>query len=210
MESQETLINQVPPQKYYFSLNSVKKTTLFLSTTTPNAPTYTVSTDLKTDKHTEVKDAHGDVIAVWSRKDLLPDTIAWPGREGGNSTAVKNWLKKGDGADGIPVHTLNTAAGPIVFRSSAKHRVGAYFPSKLASAASTDETEAIAYLVPKTEEHNLALVLSAPAQATDVRDEIMVAVLILEHKLRMADTAISVGGGKFEQNKTVAGYYVST
>ena len=209
MDSQVTLVRPAPPKKYYFSHNSVKKTSLYLSTVTPSAPTYVISTDLETDKRTEFKDANGNVLAVWTRKDILPDTIAWPAKDSG-STSVSKWLKKVEGADGTPVHTLTTPAGSIIFRSSAKHRVGAYISSTLASSPSVDEAEAIAYLALNANNNNPEIVLNAPAQAEDVEDQVVVAILMLEHKLRMTDTSISVGGGKFEQNRTIAGYYVST
>jgi len=189
MESQETLVNPSPPARYHFSSDSVKNTRIFSSTGSPASPTYTITTDNKAEKRTEVRNARGDVVAVWTRKDLLSDTIAWAGRYGGKSTPVNKWLKKVDGADGLPVHALTTPFGPILFHSSLKHRVAAYLPSTFASTSSIGEAQPIAYLTPRAQGCNPALVLSTPAQAEDIRDEIVLAILVLEHKLRTSDMA---------------------
>ena len=189
MESQETLVNPAPPMRYYFSSSDVRNTQIF-SAGSLAYPIYTTVTDAKTDKRTEMKNAQGDVVAVWTRRDILSDTISWPRRDGGKSTTTNRWLKKADGADGTVAYSLITPVGPVLFRSSAKHRIGVYLLSPLASASSIDETDSIAYLDSVTEGHAPSLVISAQAEAEAIRDEIVLAILVLGHKFRITDTPL--------------------
>lgn len=98
MESTLTLVNLVPATPYYFSVNNMKNATIFAQ---QSPALYTISTDLKSDKHTTVTDARsGRLIAAIERKDILSDTIAFPDRNGGAPLGIHKWLKGSKLADG--------------------------------------------------------------------------------------------------------------
>ncbi|KIJ63420.1 hypothetical protein HYDPIDRAFT_182363 [Hydnomerulius pinastri MD-312] len=198
MNSTTTLVNPVPATPYYFSTNSMKNATIF---TRESHPLYTVSTDLKADKHTKISDARtGQLIAAIDRKDILSDTITFPNRSGGASVSVHKWLQKSKLADGYPVHLMETSFGRYVWKSDAKYRVGLY--------TEDNPVKPLAYLQLASATQNFALVLESAAEP--FRDDVIIGFLILEQRLRVADRNISVGGGKFEQKRTVLGHYVQT
>ena len=166
-------------------MNSMRNTTLFQGSRTNTV--YTVRTDAKTGKRTELCDGEGNVIAVWTRKDILPDTISWPRREGMPSMSVNKWLWKTQLPDKTQVHSVESALGKLVWRTeSTGHRHAVYLSPRL--------SRPIAFFTPRTETSSLALVLDAPAEA--VRDDIVLSALILEHRLRVAYNAISAVGAQ--------------
>ncbi|KAH7917820.1 hypothetical protein BV22DRAFT_1100827 [Leucogyrophana mollusca] len=196
MDSTLTLVNPTSPTQYYFSASSLKNTSIFVK---PSRPVYTVTTALKADKRTELKDARtGRTIAIWERREFLPDTIAFPDRDNGSTAHVNKWLDKTKLSDGYPVHVMQTAHGSLVWKSNAEYRLGLYPNDNL--------DQPLAYYQLNIPGENPALVIESAGE--QIRDDIIASFLILEQRLRMLDKNINVGGGKLEQNRTVFGHYV--
>lgn len=66
----------------------------------------------------------------------------------------------------------------------------------------------IAHLQQGTRTQNFAVIMQGEAEL--IRDDVIISFLILEQRLRISEKNIIVGGGKFEQNRTVLGYHVNT
>jgi hypothetical protein len=67
----------------------------------PALPLYSVVTDRKSDKRTDIFDARADrLLARIDRRDILPDTITFPGRNDGSSINLSKWLQKSKLDDG--------------------------------------------------------------------------------------------------------------
>ncbi|KIJ10824.1 hypothetical protein PAXINDRAFT_172043 [Paxillus involutus ATCC 200175] len=198
MDSTLTLVNPIPATQYYFSANSMKNTTVFVH---QSRPLYNVSTELKSDKQTRVSDAHtGRLIALVERREIFSDTVTFPNQNGGQALSIHKWLQKSKLADGYTVHLMQTSHRQYIWKSDSRHRLGLYKES--------DQTQPIAYLQPVSATQNFALVLESSAEA--FRDDVLVAFLILEQRLRISERNVNVGGGKFEANKTVLGHYAQT
>ncbi|EIW83814.1 hypothetical protein CONPUDRAFT_135515 [Coniophora puteana RWD-64-598 SS2] len=172
-------------------MNSMRSTTLFQGSRSNIV--YTVRTDTKTGKRTELCNGQGNVIAVWTRRDILPDTISWPQREGMPSMTVNKWLWKTQLPDKAQVHAVESPHGKLVWRTETTgHRHAVYLSPRL--------SRPIAYFTPKTEATSLALVLDSSAEPT--RDDIVLSALILEHRLRTAYNAISAVGAQSSHSKS--------
>jgi hypothetical protein len=71
----------------------------------PAHPLYSVVTDAKSDKHTEIFDAHANrLLAQIDRRDILPDTVTFPDRNDGSSINLSKWLQKSKLGDGTYVY----------------------------------------------------------------------------------------------------------
>ncbi|KAH7905303.1 hypothetical protein BJ138DRAFT_1165041 [Hygrophoropsis aurantiaca] len=206
MDSTLTLVNPSPPTQYTFSTNNIKNAVIFARPfPSPGQAqraqnVYTVSTELKSDKRTELTDtASGRLVAVWERRDILPDTVTFPDRDNGSTTSVSKWLSKGKLPDGMPVHVMQTAYGPLVWKSDATYRLGLFIENNLLQPVAYYQLDLHANA-------NANLVIDANAE--QIRTDIIFSFIILEQRLRVSDRNINVGGGKFEMNRTVLGHHV--
>ncbi|KAH0830101.1 hypothetical protein J3R83DRAFT_1438 [Lanmaoa asiatica] len=180
--------------------SNMKNTTLFANT----GPLCTITTNLIPDADTDI--ATGRVV-------VRPVT-AQPPTLGGSLLSQST-----------PMHAMQTSARKLVWKSDATHRLGVShlrpssfslmrrmsLPSPIELYQRLDDhtqPQCIAYLQPASPSHPLTLFLDPTAEP--FRDEILVICLILEQCLHIAERNINVGGGKFEQNKTVFGLYVYT
>jgi len=99
MQSTTAPSNPPTPISYNFSVNDMKNTKIFNNQ--PAQPLYSVVTDAKSDKRTDIFDARANrVLAHIDRRDILPDTITFPDRNGGSSINLNKWLQKSKLQDG--------------------------------------------------------------------------------------------------------------
>lgn len=67
----------------------------------PALPLYSVVTDKKSDKRTDIIDVRADrLLARIERRDILPDTITFPDRNDGSTINLSKWLQKSKLDDG--------------------------------------------------------------------------------------------------------------
>jgi hypothetical protein len=66
----------------------------------------------------------------------------------------------------------------------------------------------VAHLQQGSRTQNFAVIMQGEAEL--IRDDVIVSFLILEQRLRISEKHIDVGGGKFDQNRTVLGHHVNT
>lgn len=194
-----TPTNPTPPKSYNFSREDMKNTKIFNNQ--PASPLYSVVTDIKSDKRTDIFDARGNrLLARVDRRDILPDTITFPNRNNGSSINLSKWLQKSKLEDGHHVHSIETAHGTYVWKSNADYRLALYRKGDMSSP--------VAHLQRGTRTQNFAVIMQGEAEL--IRDDVIVSFLILEQRLRISEKHIDVGGGKFEQNRTVLGLHVNT
>ncbi|KAG1749428.1 hypothetical protein EDB19DRAFT_1893514 [Suillus lakei] len=185
MQATTTPTDPVPPKSYNFSREDMKNTKIFNNQ--PASPLYLVVTDIKSDKRTDIFDARGNrLLARIDRRDILPDTITFPDRNRGSSINLNKWLQKSKLENGHHIHSIETTPGTYVWKSDADYRLALYRKGDMSN--------------PRTQ--NFARRL--------IRDDVIVSFLILEQRLRISERNINVGGGKFEQNRTVLGHHVNT
>jgi hypothetical protein len=197
MQVTTTPTKPVPPKSYNFSLENMKNTKIFNNQ--PASPLYSVVTDTKSDKRTEIFDARGNhLLARIDRRDILPDTITFPNRNNGSSINLNKWLQKSKLDDGHHIHSIETAHGTYVWKSDADYRLALY--------RKDDMTNPVAHLQRGTRTQNFAVIMQGEAEL--IRDDVIVSFLILEQRLRISEKNIIVGGGKFEQNRMVLGHRV--
>lgn len=99
MQPTTTPADPPAPKSYNFSPVDMKNTKIFNNQ--PALPLYSVVTDLKSDKRTEIFDARADrLLARIERNNILPDTITFPSRNDGSSINLSRWLQKGKLEDG--------------------------------------------------------------------------------------------------------------
>ncbi|KAG0701080.1 hypothetical protein DFH29DRAFT_982856 [Suillus ampliporus] len=199
MQSTTTLVNPAPPKSYNFSLENMKNTKIFNNQ--PASPLYSVVTDIKSDKRTDIFDARANrLLARIDRRDILPDNITFPDRNSGSSINLSKWLQKSKLETGHHVHSIETAHGTYVWKSDANYRLALYRKG--------DMSNPVAHLQLGSRTQNFAVIMQGEAEL--IRDDVIVSFLILEQRLRVFEKNIEVGGGKFEQNRTVLGHYVNT
>lgn len=167
----------------------------------PASPLYSVVTDIKSDKRTDIFDARGNrLLARVDKRDILPDTITFPNRNNGSSINLSKWLQKSKLEDGHHVHSIETAHGTYVWKSDANYRLALYRKGDMSSP--------VAHLQQGSRTQNFAVIMQGEAEL--IRDDVIVSFLILEQRLRISEKHIDVGGGKFDQNRTVLGHHVNT
>lgn len=194
-----TPTNPTPPKSYNFSREDMKNTKIFNNQ--PALPLYSVVTDIKSDKRTDIFDARGNrLLARVDRRDILPDTITFPNRNNGSSINLSKWLQKSKLEDGHHVHSIETAHGTYVWKSNADYRLALYRKGDMSSP--------VAHLQQGTRTQNFAVIMQGEAEL--IRDDVIVSFLILEQRLRISEKNIDGGGGKFQQNRTVLGHHVNT
>ncbi|KAH7919500.1 hypothetical protein BV22DRAFT_1022894 [Leucogyrophana mollusca] len=183
MESTATLVNIAPPTQYFFSTPDIKDAILFAH---HSHPLYFVTSDLK---HMEIKDAQsGRIIAVWSRRELLPDTVTFPHRNEGHPVNVNKWLKKIQLPDGLHGYIMDTDWGPYTWKVISRYRY------KLFTDSDADRVLATVSHKPKPSSNYRALILESIAEP--VRDDIVVAYLIQRQRLILEDKAMDLCVGK--------------
>ncbi|KAF9228898.1 hypothetical protein BS17DRAFT_841029 [Gyrodon lividus] len=111
-------------------------------------------------------------------------------RNGGQAISVHKWLQKSKLAVGYTVPLMQTSFGQHIWKSDSGYRLW----------VSLEES-----FPPTT---NFALVLESSVEP--LRDDVLVAFLILKQRLRISDMNINIGSGKFEANETVLGQYAQT
>ncbi|OAX39455.1 hypothetical protein K503DRAFT_769490 [Rhizopogon vinicolor AM-OR11-026] len=163
----------------------------------PALPLYSVVTDIKSDKRTDIFDARANnLLAHIDRRDILPDTITFPDRNDGSSINISKWLHKSKLEDGNHIHAIETTCGSYVWKKDATYRLVLY--------RKDDMSNHVAHLQQGTRTQNFAVIMQPEAQL--IRDDVIISFLILEQRLRVSEKNINIGGGKFEQNRTLLGH----
>lgn len=200
MQAASASTNPVPPKSYNFSLEDMKNTKIFNNQ--PASPLYSVVTDIKSDKRTDIFDVRGNrLLARVDRRDILPDTITFPNRNSGSSIHLSKWLQKSKLEDGHHIHSIETAHGTYVWKSDAAYRLALYRKG--------DMSKPVAHLQQGTRTQNFAVIMQEEAEL--IRDDVIVSFLILEQRLRISEKHIVVGGAAMlEQSRTVLGNHVNT
>ncbi|KAJ8587867.1 hypothetical protein M405DRAFT_793793 [Rhizopogon salebrosus TDB-379] len=189
-----------PPalKSYNFSPVDMKNTKIFNNQ--PALPLYSVVTDLKSDKRTEIFDARADrLLARIERNNILPDTITFPSRNDGSSINLSRWLQKGKLEDGHQIHAIETGHGTYMWKSDRELRLALY--------RKDDMSNHVAHLQEGSRTQNFAVIMQPEAQL--IRDDVIISFLILEQRLRVSEKNVNVGGGKYDQNRTLLGHIVN-
>ncbi|KAG2134502.1 hypothetical protein DEU56DRAFT_409007 [Suillus clintonianus] len=179
MQSTTTPENPAPPKSYNFSLDNMKNTKIFNNQ--PASPLYSVVTDVKSDKHTDIFDLRGNrLLARIDRRDILPDTITFPYRNGGYSIYLSKWLQKSKLENGHHIHAIETALGTYVWKSDAEYRLALYRKG--------DMSKPVVHLQQGTRTQNFAVIMQGEAEL--IRDDVIVSFLMLEQRLRISEKNI--------------------
>ncbi|KAH7905694.1 hypothetical protein BJ138DRAFT_1017377 [Hygrophoropsis aurantiaca] len=186
MDSTTTLVNIAPPTEYFISGPTLKDAIVYDH---HSRPLYFVTSDLK---HMVIKSAEsGRTIAVWNRRDLLLDTVAFSCRNGGLPIHVSKWMKKTKLRDGTPAFVMDTEWGPYVWKIISSHRHKLY--------TDFDATKSVASVTmePKSSSSYRALVIESMAEP--IRDDIIVSYLIQRQRLLVEEKAIDLymGAARF-------------
>ncbi|KAJ7753142.1 hypothetical protein B0H14DRAFT_2635640 [Mycena olivaceomarginata] len=89
-------------------------------------PAYIISTD-EQNSCTELRTAGtGELLARITRKDVLPDSIAFPNVNGNKEMRLAKWLKKSKLADGSSTFDVETEHGTFFLRAHPVHRLALY------------------------------------------------------------------------------------
>ncbi|KAJ7488276.1 hypothetical protein FB451DRAFT_734368 [Mycena latifolia] len=164
-----------------FERNSMLSTTV----TRGGSPLYAISTD-QHGSTTEVRAPGTDTLLVRiARRDILPDTIAFPADANSKPMRLSKWLKRSTLVDGFPAATFDTPAGAWVLRTHPVYRLAVY---------TADLTRIIAHWQPDAA---MVLVLAKGTTldaASEVR--ILAAFLYEEQRMRVADRNGEVAASK--------------
>jgi hypothetical protein len=96
MDSAATLVNFAPPTYYFMTSTTLVNSTIY---SRPDIPLYTITSD---GKQTKISDHRtpGRIIATFHQREILPNTISFPERNGGAPISVQKWLRKSKLPDG--------------------------------------------------------------------------------------------------------------
>ncbi|KAJ7486950.1 hypothetical protein FB451DRAFT_1228389 [Mycena latifolia] len=180
MDSQLTLVVTAPTRRLLFNTDSMKNATLFLDFA--SVPAYTISTDSK-NSCTELRAAStGELLARITRKDVLPDTIAFPQVDGGTEMRMSKWLRKTALPDGSPAHVMDTEHGKYFLKSNPVHRLALFSEHEL-------ETP-VAHWEHRDDTLPPVLVIQSGSTAWGAtQPQIIAAFIVREFKLRMTEKA---------------------
>ncbi|KAJ6453717.1 hypothetical protein C8R45DRAFT_846894 [Mycena sanguinolenta] len=191
MDSQLTLVKLPPPVCLTFSTNSMINVTLYRD----SQPAYLISTDLRIGgSTTEIRAAgNTEVLARVTRKEVLPDTIAFPHIKGGEEMRLSKWLHRCKSPDDSDAHAIETDVGSCVL----KKWHSAY---RLALFAKYDLETPVAHWERENTIHPLSLVLYPGTE--NFHPQIIAAFTIMELKMRRAENAQAVRFSRFAARST--------
>ncbi|KAG2348184.1 hypothetical protein BDR05DRAFT_956695 [Suillus weaverae] len=118
MDSATTLVNPAPPTSYFMTGTNLKNVTFYAH---PGTPLYTITND---GKQTIVNDLRtpGRIVAIFHQREILPNTISFPERNGSAPISVQKWLRRTKLADGTTAFVMRTDYGPYVWKMISSHR----------------------------------------------------------------------------------------
>ncbi|KAJ7879375.1 hypothetical protein B0H13DRAFT_2346127 [Mycena leptocephala] len=91
-----------------------------------SGPAYTLSIDTS-NVHTELRAAGtGELLARIARKEIIPDTIAFPALNGGREMRSTKWLTKSKLSDGCSAHVIKTKHGNFTLKTHPVHRLALF------------------------------------------------------------------------------------
>ncbi|KAF7360058.1 hypothetical protein MVEN_00733900 [Mycena venus] len=188
MDSQLTLVPVAPAVRLMFSKDSMKNATLFLD----SVPIYVISTDAQ-NACTELRAAGsggGELLARITRKEILPDAVAFPALNGGKEIRLAKWLKKSKLADGSSTHVINTFTvhGTFFLMAHPVHRLALFQEDDLQKPiAQWERVNGTGTSSPP-----IIVIEAGPWEVESLRPCIIAAFIVQEFKMRMKEQAGSV------------------
>ncbi|OAX39453.1 hypothetical protein K503DRAFT_799641 [Rhizopogon vinicolor AM-OR11-026] len=182
MDSATTLVNPGPPTYYFLTSTNLANTTIY---TRPDIPLYTI-TDTSDGKLTKINDQRtpGRTIATFHQREILPNTVSFPERNGGAPISVQKWLRRSKLADGTTGFVMETDYGPYVWKIVSRHRQKVY--------AQCDLTRPIASCSLHPTLSNGRPAFSLEYDAEPLREDIVVAYLLQRQRVMSEDKAIEL------------------
>ncbi|KAJ7761634.1 hypothetical protein B0H14DRAFT_377847 [Mycena olivaceomarginata] len=175
MDSQLTLVNASPPVCLMFSTDSMINATLHRD----SQPAYTITTELQ-GSTTEIRTAGtSQLLARITRREVLPDIIAFPNINGGKDMRLGKWMRRCKLPDGSHAHFIETEVGTCVLK---KHRV-----NRLALFTEFDAETPVAHWERADQASPLSLMLYSGTE--NFHPQIIAAFTVQELKMRMAEKA---------------------
>ncbi|KAF9233800.1 hypothetical protein BU15DRAFT_79780 [Melanogaster broomeanus] len=183
MDSLVTLVNPASQTPYFLSNTRLKDAVIYAR---PDVPLYKVTSD---SKQIQISDGctPGRVIAVLHRRELLPDTVSFPGRIGGTRISVQKWLRRTKLPDGSSAYVMETSYGRYIWKVVSGHH-HEIFPDY-----DPDGVIASVHLHQTLSPAQPALVLHSRAEP--LRDDLVVAYLIQMNKVMTEDRALNLFAG---------------
>ncbi|KAJ7453330.1 hypothetical protein B0H11DRAFT_2071820 [Mycena galericulata] len=185
MDSQLTLVPTTPSVYLSFSHNSMKNATLFLGAT----PVYTISTDPQVSS-TEIRaSGTSELLAHIATKPILPDTIAFPGINGGKEIRLTKWSRKSKLPDGSSIHIISTDHGNFFLKIHPVHRLALF-------REDDPETPVAHWQYPMANNIDNELPLPTLILTGAIRDadraQVIAAFIVREFRVRMKEEASRV------------------
>ncbi|KAG0701078.1 hypothetical protein DFH29DRAFT_928974 [Suillus ampliporus] len=180
MDSATTLVNPAPPTPYFMTSTNLKNATIYAH---PAVPLYTITSD---GRQTVINDRRtpGRIVAIFHRREILPNTVSFPGRNGGAPISVQKWLRKTKLADGTTAFVMGTDYGPYVWKIISSHRQKVYAQCDL------DRPIASCSLQATLSNGKPAFLLEYDAEP--LREDILVAYLLQRQRVMSEDRLIDV------------------
>ncbi|KAJ7142622.1 hypothetical protein C8R44DRAFT_760891 [Mycena epipterygia] len=177
MDSQLTLVTASPAISLIFSRDSMTNATLLVDA----ASRYTISSNSQ-NSITEIRAADTTkLLAQIFRRDILPDTIAFPSVNAGKGIRMSKWLRKTKLLDGSVGYVIETEEhGNFVLRV---HR-----QLRLALFREDDLDTPVAHWQRSSDTAAPALILQAGTW-NSVRPQIIAAFIVQEFRMRMEEKA---------------------
>ncbi|KAJ7637495.1 hypothetical protein B0H17DRAFT_837030, partial [Mycena rosella] len=119
MESQFTLVTATPPIYLKFGSDSMINTTISMN----SRPAYTLSMALQGSTTDLSALRTSELLARISRKEILPNTIAFPSVNNGKEIRLSKWMSRQKLSDGLHVHLIETEIGKCFLRKHSVHRL---------------------------------------------------------------------------------------
>ncbi|KAJ7681695.1 hypothetical protein B0H17DRAFT_1230199 [Mycena rosella] len=119
MDSQLTLVTATPRIYLKFGSDSMINTTIFMN----SRPAYTLSTALQGSTTDLSASRMSELLARISRKEILPNTIAFPSVNNGKEIRLSKWMSRQKLSDGLHVHLIETEIGKCFLRKHSVHRL---------------------------------------------------------------------------------------
>ncbi|KAK7039874.1 peptide methionine sulfoxide reductase [Favolaschia claudopus] len=194
MDSQLTLVNATPPICLTFSRNSMINTTLFRDET--RHPAYTLTTELRGSATNLHCSATGKLLARVTRRELLPDVLAFPDIDNDaklKEVRLSKWMRRCKLPDGSHAHIIVSEMGNCVLKKDLLHRLALFTEYDLSTPIAHWDVS-----VPGS----LSLVLYPGTE--NFHPQILVAFTVQELKMRMAEKADLVAQSRAAaQSKTL-------
>ncbi|KAH7890158.1 hypothetical protein F5I97DRAFT_1850553 [Phlebopus sp. FC_14] len=182
MDSEITLVNPGPPTPYFLSSSDLRDAVIYAQ---PAIPLYRITSD---SKYIRINDglAPGRIIAILHRRELLPNTVSFPGRGKGTPLNLQKWLRKTKSSHGGISYVMNTEYGTCIWKVVSAHH------QKVFADYDTEKPLASCCLHQNLPQGKPAFILENIAEP--LRDEIVVGYLVQRHRVMMEDVAIDLFG----------------